>query len=164
MSHYKSNLRDIEFNLFEVLRRQDVLGKPPYEELDRQAVRDVLAEVNRLAVGPLADSFAEADRNPPVFDRATGMLLRVEPAPLRSHEMSRCAAATAGLLPGDVVLGDRGFCSYAHIAILLDRERYPHGLVGAACENSRHLSQAAITLQLRPRRGSHESGSVLPDE
>ncbi len=72
MSHYKSNLRDIEFNLFEVLRRQDVLGKPPYEELDRQTVRSVLAEVNRLAVGPLADSFAEADRNPPVFDPATG--------------------------------------------------------------------------------------------
>src|SRR5258707_11510656 len=45
-----------------------------------------------------------------LFDLATGMLLRVEPAPLRSHEMSRCAAATAGLLPGDVVLGDRGFC------------------------------------------------------
>ena len=72
MSHYKSNLRDIEFNLFEVLRRQDVLGKPPYEELDTETVRDVLAEVNRLAVGPLADSFAEADRNPPVFDPATG--------------------------------------------------------------------------------------------
>jgi alkylation response protein AidB-like acyl-CoA dehydrogenase len=35
-------------------------------------VRSVLAEVNRLAVGPLADSFAEADRNPPVFDPATG--------------------------------------------------------------------------------------------
>ncbi len=29
MSHYKSNLRDIEFNLFEVLRRQDLLGGPP---------------------------------------------------------------------------------------------------------------------------------------
>jgi alkylation response protein AidB-like acyl-CoA dehydrogenase len=72
LSHYKSNLRDIEFNLFEVLRRQDVLGKPPYPELDTQTVHDVLAEVNRLAVGPLADSFAEADRNPPVFDPATG--------------------------------------------------------------------------------------------
>ncbi len=72
MSHYKSNLRDIEFNLFEVLRRQDVLGKPPYEELDQETVHSVLAEVNRLAVGPLADSFAEADRNPPVFDPATG--------------------------------------------------------------------------------------------
>jgi alkylation response protein AidB-like acyl-CoA dehydrogenase len=72
LSHYKSNLRDIEFNLFEVLRRQDMLGKPPYEDLDQQTVHSVLAEVNRLAVGPLADSFAEADRNPPVFDPATG--------------------------------------------------------------------------------------------
>jgi alkylation response protein AidB-like acyl-CoA dehydrogenase len=72
LSHYKSNLRDIEFNLFEVLRRQDVLGKPPYPDLDTETVREVLAEVNRLAVGPLADSFAEADRNPPVFDPATG--------------------------------------------------------------------------------------------
>jgi len=72
LSHYKSNLRDIEFNLFEMLRRQDVLGKAPYPELDTETVREVLAEVNRLAVGPLADSFAEADRNPPVFDPATG--------------------------------------------------------------------------------------------
>jgi alkylation response protein AidB-like acyl-CoA dehydrogenase len=72
LSHYKSNLRDIEFNLFEVLRRQDVLGKPPFDDLDEQTVREVLAEVNRLAVGPLADSFADADRNPPVFDPATG--------------------------------------------------------------------------------------------
>ena len=72
MSHYKSNLRDIEFNLFEMLRRQDVLGKAPYPELDTETVREVLAEVNRLAVGPLADSFAEADRNPPVFDPAAG--------------------------------------------------------------------------------------------
>ena len=72
MSHYKSNLRDIEFNLFEVLRRQDVLGKAPYPDLDAETVRSILAEMNRLATGPLADSFAEADRNPPVFDPATG--------------------------------------------------------------------------------------------
>jgi hypothetical protein len=64
-----------------------------------------------------------------LFDLATGMLLRVEPAPLRSHEMSRCAVATAGLLPGDVALGDRGFCSYAHIAILLNRKQ--HGVFRA---------------------------------
>ncbi len=72
MSHYKSNLRDIEFNLFEVLRRQDVLGQPPYPELDEETARSILAELNRLATGSLADSFAEADRNPPVFDPATG--------------------------------------------------------------------------------------------
>ena len=64
-----------------------------------------------------------------LFDLATGMLLRVEPAPLRSHEMSRCGVATAGLLAGDVALGDRGFCSYAHIAILLNRKL--HGVFRA---------------------------------
>jgi alkylation response protein AidB-like acyl-CoA dehydrogenase len=71
MSHYKSNLRDIEFNLFEVLRRQDLLGQPPYDELDEETVRGLLTELERLATGPLAESFADADRNPPVFDPAT---------------------------------------------------------------------------------------------
>ena len=72
MNHYKSNLRDIEFNLFEVFRRQDVLGAAPFPSLDEATARGILDEVNRLAVGPLAASFADADRNPPVFDPATG--------------------------------------------------------------------------------------------
>jgi alkylation response protein AidB-like acyl-CoA dehydrogenase len=71
MGHYKSNLRDIEFNLFEVLRRQDLLGSEPYPDLDEETARGILDEVNRLATGPIAESFAEADRNPPVFDPAT---------------------------------------------------------------------------------------------
>src|ERR1700723_1038352 len=71
MSHYQSNLRDIEFNLFEVLRRQDLLGEPPYPELDEQTARTILAELNAMAIGPMAASFADADRNPPVFDPAT---------------------------------------------------------------------------------------------
>src|SRR5580692_8101089 len=72
MGHYKSNLRDLEFNLFEVLRRQDLLGREPYPDVDEETARGILDEVNRLASGPLADSFADADRNPPVFDPATG--------------------------------------------------------------------------------------------
>src|SRR6266581_2583731 len=72
MGHYKSNLRDIEFNRFEVLRRQELLGCEPYPDVDEETARGILAEVNRLATGPLAESFAEADRNPPVFDPATG--------------------------------------------------------------------------------------------
>jgi len=71
MGHYQSNLRDIEFNLFEVLRRQDLLGEPPYPELDEETARSILAELNAMAVGPMAASFADADRNPPVFDAAT---------------------------------------------------------------------------------------------
>ncbi len=71
MSHYKSNLRDIEFNLFEVLRRQDLLGQAPYPDMDEETARGILAEVERLASGPLAESFADADRHPPVFDPQT---------------------------------------------------------------------------------------------
>ncbi|MBD2900509.1 acyl-CoA dehydrogenase [Spirillospora sp. NPDC000708] len=72
MGHYKSNLRDLEFNLFEVFKRQDLLGSGPYADLDEDTVRSILDEVNRLAEGPLADSFEDADRNPPKFDPATG--------------------------------------------------------------------------------------------
>jgi len=72
MSHYKSNLRDVEFNLFEVLGRQELLGTGPFEDVDADTARDMLAEVSRLAAGPVAESFADADRNPPVFDPATG--------------------------------------------------------------------------------------------
>jgi alkylation response protein AidB-like acyl-CoA dehydrogenase len=72
MTHYKSNLRDIEFNLFEVLGRQEVLGADPFPDLDEQTARHILDEVNRLAVGPLSASFVDADRNPPVFDPAAG--------------------------------------------------------------------------------------------
>jgi alkylation response protein AidB-like acyl-CoA dehydrogenase len=71
MSHYKSNLRDIEFNLFEVLQRQDLMGQDPFGDLDEETARGILAEVERMAAGPLAESFADADRNPPVFDGQT---------------------------------------------------------------------------------------------
>jgi len=71
MGHFKSNLRDIEFNLFEVLTRQDLLGAEPFGEVDEETARGILDEVNRLAGGPVAESFAAADRTPPVFDPAT---------------------------------------------------------------------------------------------
>ena len=71
MGHYKSNLRDIEFNLFEVFGRADVLGSGPYEELDADTAREMLKEYARLAENELAESFADADRNPPVFDPET---------------------------------------------------------------------------------------------
>jgi hypothetical protein len=71
MSHYKSNLRDIEFNLFEVFNAQDRLGTGPYSEIDTDTARDILEEVERLATGPLAASFTEADRTPPEYDPVT---------------------------------------------------------------------------------------------
>jgi alkylation response protein AidB-like acyl-CoA dehydrogenase len=71
MGHFRSNLRDIEFNLFEVFRIQEHLGDGPFEGVDSDVARDTLRELNTVATGPLAASFADADRNPPVFDPAT---------------------------------------------------------------------------------------------
>ncbi len=51
MSHYKSNLRDIEFNLFEGFGRQELLGVGPFAEVDEETALYILAEVNRLATG-----------------------------------------------------------------------------------------------------------------
>jgi alkylation response protein AidB-like acyl-CoA dehydrogenase len=71
MGHYKANLRDLEFNLFEVFGRDQVLGTGPYADVDVDTARAVLEEVRALAEGPLAESFADADRHPPVFDPGT---------------------------------------------------------------------------------------------
>ena len=69
MGHYRSNLRDLEFNLFEVFRVQDALAAD--SEVDLDTLRGVLSELDTVATGPLAESFVDADRNPPVFDPAT---------------------------------------------------------------------------------------------
>ncbi|WP_370288870.1 acyl-CoA dehydrogenase [Nocardioides sp.] len=71
MSHYKSNVRDIEFNLFELFKVQEYLGTGLYEEMDADTAREIIAEVERVAREDLADSFVDSDRNPPVFDPAT---------------------------------------------------------------------------------------------
>ncbi|MFJ4690977.1 acyl-CoA dehydrogenase [Streptomyces sp. NPDC088766] len=71
MGHYKSNLRDIEFNLFEVLGRDKLYGTGPFEEMDTETAKSILEELTRLSENELAESFADADRNPPVFDPET---------------------------------------------------------------------------------------------
>ncbi len=71
MSHYKSNLRDIEFNLFELFNVQEYLGTGLYEEMDADTAREILSEVERIAREDLAASYVDSDRNPPVFDPKT---------------------------------------------------------------------------------------------
>ncbi|MGQ0466547.1 MAG: acyl-CoA dehydrogenase [Sporichthyaceae bacterium] len=68
MGHYRSNRRDIEFNLFEFLRRDEILGTGPYAEVDVDSARALLDEMERLAETDLADAMVDSDRNPPVFD------------------------------------------------------------------------------------------------
>ncbi|MBM9458574.1 acyl-CoA dehydrogenase [Nocardioides sp. zg-536] len=71
MSHYKSNLRDIQFNLFELFNVQEYLGTGLFEDLDADTAREILNEVERLSREDLAASYVDSDRNPPVFDPKT---------------------------------------------------------------------------------------------
>lgn len=63
MSHYRSNLRDIEFNLFEFSRIQDY-SSPVWADLDRDTMTDMLVEIERLAREDYAASYVDQDRIP----------------------------------------------------------------------------------------------------
>ncbi len=79
MGHYKSNVRDLEFNLFEVLELEKALATGEFGDLDGESVRQMLDEASRLAEGPVAESFAESDRHPPTFDPKSHTVALPEP-------------------------------------------------------------------------------------
>jgi alkylation response protein AidB-like acyl-CoA dehydrogenase len=65
VSHYKSNLRDIEFNLFEVFEADSYLGSGPFAAVDGDQARMLLSELDRFSRESIwADSFVPADRTP----------------------------------------------------------------------------------------------------
>ncbi len=56
-----------------------------------------------------------------LFHAGTGLVLRMLGAPLRTHDLSQVTRLHPELRPGDVLVADRGFCSYAHLALLAHR-------------------------------------------
>ena len=72
MGHYISNLRDIEFCLFDLFGRESILGKSIYSDLDRETAMGMLEEIKRLAENDLAASFVDGDREGVDFNPATG--------------------------------------------------------------------------------------------
>jgi hypothetical protein len=87
------------------------------------------------------------------FELAHGFLLHAVPAPCRTHDMAGAAGLHHGLERGDVLLGDRAFCSYAHLALC--RRRGLHGVFRA------HQRQIIC---FRPRRRHAGPGRVGPDQ
>jgi len=53
-----------------------------------------------------------------LFHAGTGLLMEVISTPLRSHEMASVGGIHPALKSGDVLIADRGFCSFAHLAML----------------------------------------------
>jgi hypothetical protein len=64
-----------------------------------------------------------------LFHAGTGFLVKVLTAPLRTHDMAQAALLHPELEEGDLLIGDRGFCSFAHLALL--RGRKLHGVFRA---------------------------------
>ena len=101
MGHYRSNLRDIFFNLFEVLGRDAILGHGPYEDLDHATAVAVLTEMEHLAATKLAESFASSDLEPPTFDPEQHAV-RVPEAFKRSFRAYMDSGFYALELPGEL--------------------------------------------------------------
>jgi hypothetical protein len=83
-----------------------------------------------------------------MFHAATGLLLSVVAAPLRTHDMSRIGRIHPALAAGDVLVGDRAFCSFAHLVLLAIR-----GVFGVFRVHQRQI------VDFRPRRRSASSRS-----
>jgi len=67
--HYKSNLRDIFFNLFEVLDIGSTsLGKGPFTSMDTESAQDAIRGLETMAQEELATSFVDSDRIPLKLD------------------------------------------------------------------------------------------------
>ncbi len=79
--HYKSNLRDIMFNLFEASETLDLLGKAPFEGVDAETARTVLETFEKLCSTEIAASFADADREGLTLDAEGNVTL---PASLKA--------------------------------------------------------------------------------
>lgn len=84
--HYKANLRDIQFNLFEFLKIQDtVFGQKPFGELDEATARQTLDTMLPVCTGVMAEGFTEGDRVPLGFDPRTGTVT-LSPAMKKAFE------------------------------------------------------------------------------
>ena len=128
MGHYKSNVRNLEFNLFETLGLEQVLADQAFGDLDGESVRQMLSEAARLAEGPVAESFADGDRHPPTFDPDThvvslpgtvqevaGGVARRQVVPGRAQRRRRRCAGTVDGAMGSQRVGARRQPAGVHV-------------------------------------------------
>jgi hypothetical protein len=87
------------------------------------------------------------------FDLHDGYLLRAVAAPYRTHDLAHAAVMHRDLRPGDVLLGDRAFCSYAHLALCHRR-----GILGLFRAHQRQI------ISFEPGRRHAGPGKVQPED
>jgi hypothetical protein len=92
-----------------------------------------------------------------LFHAGTGLLQKVLVAPLRTHDLAGVEAMHAELAAGDVVVGDRGLCSYVHLALLVQA-----GLHGVFRLHQKMAVSFRIGRMHSPPRGPYKNLRGLP--
>jgi hypothetical protein len=129
----------LPLGIFQFLMRslsQHLRGSTMLDEGRWHGHRTFLTDGSSLSMADtpeLQEAFGQPGRQAPgcgfpvmhilaMFHAATGFLLNVACAPLRTHDMSRVGEIHPELAEGDVLVGDRAFCSFAHLALLAARK------------------------------------------
>jgi Transposase DDE domain len=81
-----------------------------------------------------------------LFHAGTGLLLKIVPSPLRTSDLRHTPLMHAEMREGDILLADRGFASYGHLALLSQRNmhavfRCHQGQIVNFHVNPKHTSQ-----------------------
>lgn len=76
-----------------------------------------------------------------LFDAFSGMIVQMLALPLYTHEQSKVWQLHQHLQGGDLIVGDRGFCSFVHLALLAQR-----GVMGCFRAHQRQI------VDFRPHR------------
>jgi hypothetical protein len=101
-----------------------------------------------------------------LFEARSGYLLKVVLAPLRTHDLAHAAAVHPEMRTGDVLVGDRAFGSFAHLALC--RRRGLHALFRAHQRRRHTAAPDRRTRYAKPARRpawmSAEEFAALPEE
>jgi hypothetical protein len=158
-AHYRSNLRDIYFNLFEVLRVQDAtFGRGPYAGFDEDTARAALGGLEEFVQASFANSFVAGDRQGARFDGAGNVTLPAEvTASLRAyyeggwHNLELPEALGGMGAPPSVGWAGFELLAGSHAAATFFRRGHRGAPVGAAPWCSPSPTPAATSAPAHPR-------------
>jgi Transposase DDE domain len=92
-----------------------------------------------------------------LFDAATGFLLQTSALPLRTSDLAQAPAMHTVLSPGDLLVGDRAFGSYGHLALCGQRE-----IKGLFRAHQKQIIDFHPGRPHRPRDAAHHGPTGLP--
>jgi hypothetical protein len=95
-----------------------------------------------------------------LFHAGTGLLLQVGTAPWRTHDLALASRTHGAMRPGDVLLADRGFCSFAHLALLF--QAGIHAVFRAHQKTIVSFRKGRLHRPPKPCRGRLKLASGLP--